>query len=133
MVGSKTLRTLVAVFAAAAVATALGAFARPAGAALGVACPDPNSQVFLPWDDASFFAYVPNGGFESGSTGWTLSNGAKVVDGNESFGVRDDGGTHSLALPAGSRATTPPMCIGLLSSHMRFFVQNTGSPWSRLK
>src|SRR5581483_1428137 len=124
MVGSKTRRMLVAIASAALLAAALGAFARPAGAALGVACPDPNSQVFMPWGDPSFFAYMPNGGFESGSAGWTLDGGAGVVAGNESFSARGDGGTHSLALPAGSSATTPRMCIGLLSSHMRFFVQN---------
>jgi hypothetical protein len=36
----------------------------------------------------------PNGSFESGTTGWTVSGGAKVVDGNQPF-LRT--GTHSSA------------------------------------
>jgi hypothetical protein len=42
-------------------------------------------------------------------------------------------GSSSLALPAGSSAATPPMCIGLLSTKMRFFAVNTGSPSAMLK
>ncbi|MGH3102615.1 MAG: hypothetical protein ACRDN6_00760, partial [Gaiellaceae bacterium] len=46
---------------------ALGATAAPASAGLGVACPDPTSKPFLPWNDGANYAYVPNGGFESGA------------------------------------------------------------------
>ena len=34
---------------------------------------------------------------------------------------------HSLSLPAGSSATSPPMCIGLFSSEMRLFISNSGA------
>jgi hypothetical protein len=105
----------------------------PANAALGIACPSPTSQPFAPWKDYAAYAYAPNGGFESGSTGWSLAGGAKVVAGNSTLFTHGKGERYSLSLPAGSSATSPPMCISLLSSKMRFFVANAGSPSSKLK
>jgi hypothetical protein len=112
---------------------ALSATTAPANAGLGVACPDPTSKPFVPWGDGAQYSYVPNGGFESGSGGWTLSGGAKVVAGNESFFVHGSGERYSLSLPTGSSATSPPLCISLFSSKMRFFAANAGSSSSRLK
>ncbi|MGH3103656.1 MAG: hypothetical protein ACRDN6_06120, partial [Gaiellaceae bacterium] len=107
--------------------------AAPASAGLGVACPDPTSKPFLPWNDGANYAYVPNGGFESGASGWALAGGARVVAGNESFFVHGAGERYSLSLPAGSSATSPPMCVSLFSSKMRFFAANAGSGSSRLR
>ena len=112
---------------------ALATTAAPASAGLGLACPDAKTQAFKSWGDGSYYAYVPNGGFESGSGGWTLSGGAKVVSGNESFFVHGSGERYSLSLPAGSSATSPRMCISLFSSKMRFFAANAGSPSSKLR
>jgi len=112
---------------------ALGATAAPANAALGIACPSATSQAFAPWKDYAAYAYAPNGGFESGSTGWSLAGGAKVVAGNSSFFTHGKGECYSLSLPAGSSATSPPMCISLFSSKMRFFAANAGSSSSKLK
>lgn len=112
---------------------ALSVAATPASAGLGVSCPDATSKVFLPWNDFANYAYVPNGGFEAGTGGWALSGGARIVGGNESFYVRDSSDRYSLSLPAGSSATTPPMCVGLFSSKMRFFASNAASSSSRLK
>lgn len=105
----------------------------PANAALGIACPSATSQAFAPWKDYAAYAYAPNGGFESGSTGWSLAGGAKVVAGNSSFFTHGAGERYSLSLPAGSSATSPPMCISLFSSKMRFFAANAGSSSSKLK
>jgi hypothetical protein len=115
-----------------ALAAAAAAFlaATPAHAArLGIACPTPTSTPFAAWGDHASYAAVPDGGLENGSAGWTLTGGARVVRGNEPFAP----GAHSLLLPAGSRATTAPMCIGLLSSKMRFFLRDTETPGSRLR
>jgi hypothetical protein len=116
-----------------AMLAALATTAAPASAGLGVACPDPTSQAFKAWGDGAQYAYVPNGGFENGSGGWALSGGAKVVPGNESFFIHGDDERYSLYLPSGSSATSPPMCISLFSSKMRFFAANAGSPSSRLR
>jgi len=124
----RTLRTLLVV---GVVSLSLGA--TPAFAGLGISCPDPVSKPFSPWGDYAKYAFIPNGGFESGASPWTLSGGAKVVSGNESFKVHGAYDRYSLSLPPGSTATTAPMCISLFSGHMRFFTANAGSASSKLK
>ncbi len=109
----------VLVLTLAAGAIALAGTAAPASAGLGLACPDATSKPFAPWSDYASYAFAPNGGFESGATGWSLS-GAKVVPGNESFYIHASGEKYSLSMPAGASATSPPMCISLLSGKMRF-------------
>jgi hypothetical protein len=101
------------------VAVMLAATAAPASAGLGLTCPDATSKPFAPWSDYANYAFSPNGGFESGSTGWSLS-GANVVSGNESLYVHSAGDGYSLSLPNGASATSPPMCISLFSGKMRF-------------
>jgi hypothetical protein len=112
---------------------AMSVSAPSAHAALGVACPDPVTQAFLQWNDPAKYAFLPNGGFEQGTYGWTVSGGAKVVSGNESFFVHSRYDRYSLSLPPGSSATSPPMCLSLLNSKMRFFTQNTGNPAARMR
>jgi hypothetical protein len=112
---------------------ALGATTAPAHAALGVACPSPTSKAFAPWNDFANYSYAPNGGFESGSSGWSLTGSARVVGGNSPFYAHAKNERYSLSLPSGSSATSPPMCISLFSSKMRFFTANQGSSTSRLK
>ena len=117
---------------AAALAAMAGA-ATPAHAGLGIACSNSASTPFRPWGDSRSYVLSPGGDFERSAGGWTLSGGARVVTGNESFNVGGPGQTHSLSLPAGSSATSPPMCIGLLSGGMRLFTSNTGRANSRLR
>ncbi len=121
--------TIVATVMTAAISAATAA---PAGASLGIACPDPTSQPFAPWSDVSAYTFAPNGGFENGATGWSLAGAARVVRGNEPFAVHRGGDGYSLSLPAGSSATSPPMCIGAFSNKMRFFARNTGPSTARL-
>jgi hypothetical protein len=116
-------------FAASVGALVFGA--APASAGLGLACPDATTQPFSRWADYANYAYVPDGGFEGGATGWKLASGAKVVAGNEPFYIHSSSDKYALAVPQGSSATTPPMCIGLLSSKMRFVV--TGTSGSKVK
>jgi hypothetical protein len=117
----------------AAAVAAMAATATPAHAALGLACPYPTSPVFLRWGDHHNYALAPGGDFETGAAGWTLTGGARIVAGNESFNVGGPGQTHSLSLPAGSSATSPPMCISAFSGGMRLFTSNTRRPNSRLR
>lgn len=110
---------------------ALSFGASSARAGLGIACPGATSQPFKVWSDYAQYAIVPDGGFEGGASGWTLAGGAKVVSGNEPFYIRSSADRKSLLLPAGGVATTPPMCISLLSSKMRFVVG--GAAGSKVK
>jgi hypothetical protein len=85
----------------------------------------PSEREFLPWLDIARYVPVGDHGLEAGGQGWDLGGGA-VVDGNEPWRVdgRDD--ARALALPAGTSATTPPMCVGLEHPTVRFFARGTG-------
>ena len=85
------------------------------------------SQPFLRWLDPMRYVLAPNGNLESGATGWTLTGGAKVEAGNESFFVGNKSDTRSLYLPSGSTATTRPMCVQLLHPTVRYFAKNRGT------
>jgi hypothetical protein len=118
--------------AALATVTATAVVAAPAHAGLLVTtatdCDAPAiSQAFAPWGDGSEYKLVQGGDFESGTDGWTLSGGARVVSGDASskVGAADD--AKSLSLPAGSSATTPPVCVGINEPTLRFFARkNSG-------
>jgi hypothetical protein len=108
------------------VATALAGVGAQAGNAGDfVFCGGSTEQPFTQWNDDHQYRLVPGGDFESGATGWTLSGGAKIVPGNESFMVR--GGGYSLYLPSGSSATSPPVCAGLTDPNFRYFLAETGA------
>jgi len=97
-------------------------------------CPDYSLEhPFLSWLDPLSYTQAPNGGLENGSDSWSLSGGAAVLGGNESFFVGGAGDSHALALPAGSSATTGTTCVTTLDAAMRLFVVNTGSLLSTLK
>jgi hypothetical protein len=116
-------------FAASVVSLVFGA--APASAGLGIACPDATTKPFSRWGDYANYAYLPDGGFEAGAAGWKRASGAQVVAGNEPFYLRSTSHRYALVLPKGSSATSPPMCIGLLSTKMRFVV--TGPTGSKVK
>ena len=107
------------VLALVAGAVAVAFTAAPASAGLGLACPDPTGKPFTPWSDYANYAFAPNGGFESATTGWSVSGG-RVIAGNESFYIHSKTDRYSLSLPSGAVATSPAMCISLLSGKMRF-------------
>ena len=81
------------------------------------------SAVFAPWGDSLKYYFAPNGGFESGSTGWSLSGGAAVVSGNESFNVHSSRDSKSLLIPNGGSAAIN-VCYGATYPGFRFFVKS---------
>ena len=93
-------------------------------------CPMGGSQVFAPWQDAANYLLAPNGSFEFGSYGWSLSGGAGIVSGNEPFYPT---GSHSLALPSGSTATSPTVCLGTSQLYIRMFGKDLGGTDSGLR
>ena len=107
---------------------ALAILALP-GPAHAAGCPErPLDRTFLPWLDPAWYTEAPDGGVESGASGWALERGAAVVPGNEPYLA----GRSSLALPPGASATTAPMCVGVEHPTLRFFARNTGDPTSVL-
>jgi hypothetical protein len=114
-----------------ALAATAAATASPAGAALS--CTGQKYvQPFKPWGDQLSYVQMPNGNLES-TSGWTLTGGAAQAAGNEPFHVSGSADQKSLTLPSGSSATTPALCIGLLSPTLRFFATNSGSALVTLK
>jgi hypothetical protein len=98
------------------------------------ACPYTGAeQVFRPWGDLSFYVLAPDGGFESGGSGWTLSGGAGTVNDNEPFYLNDAADSKVLALPAGSSAVSPSICMSIDTPTFRLFARNGGDPASELK
>jgi hypothetical protein len=93
-------------------------------------CPSGGTQVFAPWADAAYYILAPNGSFELGSGGWSLSGGASIVNGNEPFYPT---GSHSLSLPSGSSATSPTVCLGTKQLYIRMFVKDLGGTDSGLR
>ncbi|HEY8107696.1 MAG TPA: hypothetical protein VIC70_03260 [Gaiellaceae bacterium] len=86
-------------------------------------CTSSGSQIFAAWADLASYFLAPNGGLETGSTGWSLGGGASVVGGNEPFLAS---GAHSLSLPSGSSATSPLLCIGSDDPYVRLFGADAG-------
>jgi hypothetical protein len=97
-------------------------------------CDTNSAQPFARVDgDKSNYVLVPGGSFESGAPGWTLGRGAAVVSGNEPWKVHSSSDNHSLYIPAGSNATTPPMCFAPGDWHMRFFAASSSKSLSSLQ
>jgi hypothetical protein len=109
---------------------AVAALAAPAQAGVltksATDCGNPQlTQPFARWADTSYYKLVDGGAFETGTAGWTLTGAARVVDGNATQKVNGASDSHSLSLPAGSSATTPPVCVGLDEPTMRYFAKST--------
>ena len=125
--------------ALAALVGAVGAGASTAGtrsSAPSCAVQNATEQPFLPWNDSHDYFLAPGGSMESDLTavGWTLSDGAGLVAGNEPYDVTgntSDG--NSLGLPDGSSAQTPPICVTIHDPELRFFALNLGKKDAVLK
>ena len=119
---------LIVVFGGVAAAFALALSAAPAKASLiaGGSCPGA-TQAFKQFGDARYYTFGTNGGVESGTTGWTVSSGASVVRGNESFYIHSSSDSKALSLSRGATALTPSMCMGTSSTVVRFFVEGNTS------
>ncbi len=123
----KLSRTFAAVTAVALLAVAAFAGSAQACSYSGA------QQVFKPWGDSQSYVLAPDGGFEAGAAGWTLSGGAATVSGNETFNLNGAGDSRALALPAGSSAGSPPVCMSIDTPVFRLFARNAGDPTSQLR
>lgn len=124
LVPSRVRTRLVATAVATVAAVAAAVLPAAAQAAGGSGCPpQPLSHPFLPWGDDAPYQLAPDGGFEAGAAPWALTGGAAPADGNEPFHVGGAADARSLALPAGSSATSARFCIGIEHRTMRFFAK----------
>jgi hypothetical protein len=90
-------------------------------------------QAFSRFGDQRNYVLAPDGGFEAGGTGWRFAGGAEVVSGNESYNLNSASDSNSLALPAGSSAVSPPVCMSIDTPVFRMVARNTGDPTSQLR
>jgi hypothetical protein len=105
-----------------------GTLQAPVGTVLGTASACQGrvlSQPFAPWGDQHSYFPAAGGTFERGAPGWTLTGGASVVPGGDTLLAGSSGG--ALALPNGSSATTPVICVDAASPTVRFFAKGAGS------
>jgi len=83
------------------------------------------SAVFSAWGDKATYFRVSNGGFENGSTDWSLSGGAKVVSGNETYKVGGAADSHSLSIPFNGVAESRTFCVSRGEDTIRLFTTNS--------
>jgi len=96
-----------------------------AGSAMAASCSYTNiTQVFAPWQDNAGYTPFQGSSFESGASGWSWGNGAKIVSG-DSNPLLGAAGTHSVAIPGGGAARSPWLCVNSYTPSMRFFVRRT--------
>jgi hypothetical protein len=81
---------------------------------------------FTPWNDFGQYFLLSGGDFEGDLSGWTLSDGAAVVAGNESYQIGSPTDDQSLLLPPGSSVTTPEVCVTAQSPDLRVALMSTG-------
>jgi hypothetical protein len=113
------------------VSTALAATAGTAKAGLitgllGGGC-GATAPVFAPWGDWAGYYFAPNGGFESGSNGWTLAGGSAVVTQNNEPWFLAGFGSRALQIPSGGSASIN-VCYGLTYPGVRAFASGVDGP-----
>ncbi|MDO9355349.1 MAG: hypothetical protein Q7T55_16740 [Solirubrobacteraceae bacterium] len=112
----------------------VAALALPSGASAATtttaSCPTQpaTTKAFAKIGDNADYSLAPNGSFENGSTGWTLSN-AKLVNGNETVGIL--GGLKSIALGGGiisgqASVVSPEFCVDQSHPYFRFLLKANG-------
>ena len=116
---------------AAAVIAAIGASAAPAPASGTATCPAvPTSNPFARWGDNAQYQLAPGGSVERAAAGWSLTGGAAVAEGNETFMVTGPRDHLSMLLPSGASATNARMCVGVEHPTFRFFAKRSSGPAS---
>ena len=115
------------VWAATAAAASLFVPAASAGGT-GALLPSCGAQSypFKPWSDPDAYCAFPNLGFESGTTGWTLTGKASIASANEPWHV-SGAGTHALRLGPGATALSSRLPVSLLDPWVRTFAHNVGA------
>lgn len=129
-VSSRRLSLAVAATVAALAASAGPALASDAVTGCGAAA---TSNPFAMFGDNADYQLAPGGDVEDGGASWSLTRGAVVADGNESFQVTSAADGHSLRLRGSASATTARMCISAEHSSFRVFARrDAGSAKGRL-
>jgi hypothetical protein len=85
-----------------------------------------HSYPFKQWSDPDAYCAFPNLGFESGTTGWTLTGKTSIASTNEPWHV-SGAGTHALQLGPGATAMSSRLPVSLLDPWVRMFARSAGA------
>jgi hypothetical protein len=109
---------------------ALLAFLIPA-VANACTLPTGGSATFSAFGDHANYSIAPNGSFESGAGGWSLTH-SSIASGNESLVDRSKSDSHSLSISATGAAVSPPICVGITTPTFRFVARRTSGSWAQM-
>jgi hypothetical protein len=84
------------------------------------------SYPFKAWSDPAAYCAFSNLGFESGTTGWTLTGKASIASANEPWHV-SGAGTHALQLGPGATAVSSRLPVSLLDPWVRTFAHSVSA------
>jgi hypothetical protein len=84
------------------------------------------SQVFAPWSDPAGYYFAGNGGFENGTTGWSVSGPSSLVGTSDPYALSGPG-SHALQLSSGGTASIG-VCYGLTYPAIRFVAAGVNGP-----
>jgi len=90
------------------------------------------AKTFSPWGDNNYYELAPDGGFEGGGAGWTLSGGATLVQANEDHFLNGPQDHTAVLLPYGASATSPPICVDETTPSFRVMTRNIGEKGAKL-
>jgi hypothetical protein len=93
--------------------------------------PTGGSAAFAPFGDHANYSLAPNGSFEIGAAGWSLTR-SSVASGNESFFINSQGDSQSLSISANGSAVSPPICVGITTPAFRFVARRTSGSWAQM-
>jgi hypothetical protein len=111
-----------------ALATLAGMLLASSAQAASTSCPTATTSTpFTNWGDTSAYWPVPGGSFETSPTEWTLSGAAARVAGSDPFAISGKLGSWALALPAGSSAQSPFVCVEATERTFRFMAHSLGA------
>ncbi|HEV7526271.1 MAG TPA: hypothetical protein VGP92_14965 [Acidimicrobiia bacterium] len=88
--------------------------------------PRPTSTAFQQWGDSSNYFLMPNGGFESGTSGWVTTPGVGIASDNESFHINGANDAHSLTMGTAQVVASPTVCVSMGENTIRMFVKGSG-------
>ena len=92
----------------------------------------PTTKAFQAFGDTNDYSLAPDGGFESGTAGWSLSGGSGDRRQRVLRGARAPSDSKSLAINATGTAVSPAFCVGIEHPTFRFFARRTSGTWGVL-
>jgi hypothetical protein len=102
------------------IAFAASVFAAVPAADAAASCGYVPTPVFAPWGDTNPYAPFQGSSFESGASGWSWTNKASIISGDNGLITP---GTHAVEIPGTGAAKSPWTCVDSTTPSLRFVVR----------